>query len=227
MRFIQPYIELAFPVTCACCGSSVEGPQRYICYWCSGKRFERATTDDTMFLPQKVRFVWSLWQFDKGGALQDLLHKLKYNYLKGVGYELGYLAGRTFLDDMDADTLQMLDARNPLLVPVPLHKSNQRKRGYNQARALGEGLVKTLGWEICDEHFINRTRKTRTQTGLTTGQRAENLKQAFQIMNPRQLSGHYPVIVDDVFTTGATTFELASTLCSDGGQCGIITIARA
>lgn len=227
MRFIQPYLELAFPVTCACCGSSVTGRHRYICYWCSGERFESATPDENSLLPKKVGFMWSMWQFDKGGALQDLLHNLKYNYLKGVGHELGYLAGRKFLDEMDADTLQLLDAGNPVIVPVPLHNSKQRKRGYNQARALGEGLGNALGWDLCDEHLVQRTRKTRTQTGLNTGQRAKNLKEAFQILNPDQLSGRYPVIIDDVFTTGATTFELASMLCSDDENCGIITIARA
>lgn len=227
MKFIQPFLEVVFPVTCVCCGSSVSGRYRHICYWCSGKRFEGVNSDEKLLLPQKVRFVWSMWQFDKGGALQDLLHNLKYNYLKGVGLELGYLAGRKFLDEMDADTLQMLDAVNPMVVPVPLHRAKQRKRGYNQARALGEGLVSALGWEMCDEQLVQRTRKTRTQTGLNTGQRSKNMKEVFQVRHRDQLEDRFTVIVDDVFTTGATTFELASTLCSDGMNCGIITIARA
>lgn len=93
--------------------------------------------------------------------------------------------------------------------------------------ALAEGLAASLNWELSETSDVERVRRTRTQTGLNTAQRAENLKGAFEVRNPESFENHLPVIVDDVFTTGATVYELASTLSGFGFQCGIITIARA
>ncbi|PWN06798.1 ComF family protein [Rhodohalobacter mucosus] len=202
---------------------------RHICYWCGYDRFEHAATNDVEIMPDSVLFIWAMWQFDKGGFIQELLHSLKYNHLRGVGNELGYIAGRTFLDRMDADTLQFLDARNPVLIPVPLHAAKRRKRGYNQARALAEGLSVSLKWDLCEADDVIRIRKTRTQTGLTTLQRADNLKGAFKMTNNHLLDdeNRFPILVDDVITTGATTYELASAICSSGVRCGILAIARA
>lgn len=220
-------MDILFPQVCICCGCSLTGINRHICYWCGYYRFERAAAFNCEVIPESIHFIWAMWQFDKGGFIQELLHGLKYNHLRGVGNELGYIAGRTFLDRMDADTLQFLDARNPLLIPVPLHSAKRRKRGYNQARALAEGLSSSLNWDLCNKGDVVRVRKTRTQTGLTTIQRADNLKGAFRVTNPRLLNQRFPVLVDDVITTGATTYELASALCISGTRCGILSIARA
>lgn len=169
-----------------------------------------------------------MWYFDKGGYLQDLLHKLKYHHLRGVGLELGYLLGTYFLHGRSQDTLDGIYNMKPLIIPVPLHHSKKRKRGYNQARALGEGVARSTGWDIIDSGFIKRIKKTKTQTGLNLRQRSENLRGAFQIEDSEPLKKRLPVIVDDVFTTGATTFELAKTLQEAmGTKSGIMTVARA
>ena len=227
MPILKPYIDILFPQVCICCGCSLRGPNRHICYWCGYHRFERAAAFNSEVVPESVQFIWAMWQFDKGGYIQELLHSLKYNHLRGVGNELGYIAGRMFLDRMNADTLQFLDARKPVLIPVPLHSAKRRKRGYNQARALAEGLSSSLQWDLCNEGEVVRLRKTRTQTGLTTIQRADNLKGAFSVINTRLPNRGFPVLVDDVITTGATTYELASAICRSGMRCGIISIARA
>ncbi len=225
-RWIQPFIEVAFPNVCACCGSSLYGDKRYICAWCTDSRFEDAWDEETI-LPDNVQFVFSMWQFDKSGNLQDLLHNLKYNFLKEVGRELGYLAGRAFIEKMDADILQEVQEARPLMVPVPLHRSKERKRGFNQSSALAEGFSKATGWPVLTDNTVIRKRKTKTQTGLTTGQRAHNLNGAFGVNSRELLDEAFPLIIDDVFTTGATTFELASTICCNGQTCGIVTIAKA
>ena len=227
MNLIQPWIDILFPPVCICCGCSLKGRNMHICYWCGYDRFEAAKGYDNKLKPESVLFIWSMWEFDKGGRIQDLLHSLKYHHLRGVGTELGYIAGRIFLDKMNADILQFLDARSPVLIPVPLHARKQRKRGYNQTMALAEGLAASLNWDLSENSDVERVRRTRTQTGLNTSQRAENLKGAFRVRNPESFENHLPVIVDDVFTTGATVYELASTLSGFGIQCGIITIARA
>ena len=227
-KIYQSYAEIAFPPTCACCGTSTNSEERFICSLCRAERFENAGTGQTDILPNNVTFVNTMWYFDKGGYLQDLLHKLKYHHLKGVGLELGYLLGSDFLHGRSQDELDEIYNSKPLIIPVPLHRSKKRKRGYNQARALGEGVSKSTGWDIIESGAIKRIKKTKTQTGLNLKQRSENLRGAFQIADPEPIEKGFAIIVDDVFTTGATTFELARTIHeTTGKKSGILTVARA
>lgn len=225
-NLLQTYIDVAFPATCACCGASLEKRDRYICVWCRYRRFEAADEQEKVMLPETILYRYSMWQFDKGGYLQDLLHKLKYHFLQQVGEDLGRTLGQAFKKTSVGEAFG--EEHTPLLVPVPLHPSKKRKRGYNQARALARGLSISTGWEIIQAGAVKRVRKTKTQTGLDTRQRSKNLKGAFVVNNPSVLEGCLPVIVDDVFTTGATTFELAWVLYKTGGiKSGILTVAKA
>lgn len=225
-KILQSYSEIVFPVTCACCGASQEKKGEYLCEWCKNDRFDRVYSNTPEVVPEKIEFVYSMWNFDKGGYLQDLLHNLKYNFLRGVGEELGNFTAHTFINSYS--NLAQIESLSPVLVPVPLHKSKRRKRGYNQARALARGFAKVSGWDIIEKGVVLRTRKTRTQTGLNSSERTKNLKDAFRVENIDMVQNRFPVIIDDVFTTGATTYELADTLlANNGGKAGIITVARA
>ncbi|MEX0646834.1 MAG: ComF family protein [Balneolaceae bacterium] len=226
-KLLQSYIDVAFPSTCACCGTSLKKTDRYICVWCRDTRFEPADNESALILPESVLFQYSMWQFDKGGYLQDLLHKLKYHFLKQVGQDLGRIMGSSFKNTSAYKNL-LSEQPEPLIIPVPLHPSKKRKRGYNQARSLARGLSIATRWRVIPHGDVERVRKTKTQTGLNTRQRSQNLKGAFHIKNPESLSGYLPVIVDDVYTTGATTFELARVLFAESGmKAGIMTVAKA
>lgn len=225
-KLIRSYSRVIFPVTCACCGASQEKEGEYLCSWCKIKRFERANSDDLHIVPEKIDFVYSLWNFDKGGYLQDLLHNLKYNFMMGVGEELGRFTAQSFIKDYH--DFEELDQQKPIVVPVPLHKSKKRTRGYNQARALARGFSSVTGWDISGSKTVNRVKKTRTQTGLSTSERSKNVMKAFEIDKPEQINNRFSIIIDDVFTTGATTYELADCLIKHGSKkCGIITVAKA
>lgn len=226
-KIYQSYSEIVFPSTCICCGTSTNSEDRLICSVCRTQRFENAGVEQNDILPATVGFVNTMWHFDKGGYLQDLLHQLKYHFMRGVGIELGYLLGKHFLYTR-TQQLDTISEPNPMIIPVPLHSSKRKERGYNQARALAEGVSKSTGWKVLNRGSIIRIKKTKTQTGLNLKQRSENLRGAFQITNTDQLEGHYPIIVDDVFTTGATTFELARTIHDTTTRSsGILTVARA
>lgn len=227
-KIYQTCAEIAFPPTCVCCGTSTNSEDRFICSLCRTQRFEYVENEQKDILPEAVHFVSTMWYFDKGGYLQDLLHQLKYHFMRGVGSELGYLAGNYFLKGISRAQLDEIRQMNPIIVPVPLHASKQRKRGYNQARALGEGVSKSTGWDLIEKGTIERIRKTKTQTGLNMKQRSENLRGAFQIKHSEAIKNRMALIVDDVFTTGATTFELAKTIHGESGHgTGILTMARA
>ena len=112
-----------------------------------------------------------------------------------------------------AEKMDALDKRPDVLIPVPLHSSRLRSRGYNQAWELARQLSKITG--IPSSHKIcQRIKKTPLQTGLKASERRRNLKQAFAIK--QDINGLHLCIVDDVMTTGSTLEAIASVLKSAG-----------
>lgn len=218
--------DVVFPPVCACCGTMPMIKDAIICNECLKTRFEPDTQDETILLPESVLFRFALWRFDKMGYLQALLHKLKYHHIQPIGHRLGTEAGvslgRSGILDEQSDERQ-----NMLLVPVPLHRKRLIQRGYNQARVIAEGINETTGIPVVPTGTVERNKKTISQTGLNGKERIENVAGAFQITQDESVTGCLTIIVDDVYTTGATTFELADTLFKAAGKkVGIVTIAR-
>jgi len=226
-KILGPYFELLFPVVCSCCGSSIQQPDKHLCGWCSKERFEYSGVDPDLLLPDSVKLQFSLWKFDKGGYLQQMLHNLKYNYLQTVGVDLGSILAEKFLSEHHSLLNELFRHAEPVIVPVPLHKSKLRKRGFNQAGALATGFAKKTGWEVIPKGTVLRVKRTKTQTGLSAEKRTGNLKNAFLVKHKIHFEGKIPVIIDDVFTTGATTFELAGVLHPKSNPAVIVTIAKA
>src|SRR6202012_92177 len=102
-----------------------------------------------------------------------------------------------------------------LVVPVPLHGLKLREREFNQAARLARPLAKALGIPM-DEQILQRTAATRTQTLLTRKERASNMRGAFAVRDGVKLTGRRIILVDDVFTTGATTNDCARALRGAG-----------
>ncbi len=179
-------------------------------------------------LPEYILHRFSVWAFDKGGMLQNLLHDLKYHHLKDVGLEIGAHLGERYLKSSQLISELQNEGREPLLIPVPLHWKKQRKRGYNQARVLANGISNRTGWKVVREKTVIRVKNTRTQTGLSSIERQNNLDGAFKLHHSIEYDKQIPVLVDDVFTTGATTFELAGVLnATSVRKAVVLTVASA
>jgi len=226
-KILEPYFELLFPVVCPCCGSSIQQSDKHLCNWCAKDRFEYSGVDPNLILPDSVKLQFSMWKFDKGGYLQQMLHNLKYNHLQSVGVDLGRILAEKFLTMHHTQLDEIFRHADPIIVPVPLHKSKLRKRGFNQARALATGFAKKTGWQIIQKGTVLRVKKTKTQTGLSAEKRTGNLKNAFLVKEKIDIENKIPIIVDDVFTTGATTFELAGVLHKNSSPVVIVTVAQA
>jgi ComF family protein len=109
------------------------------------------------------------------------------------------------------------------LVPVPLHRTRHALRGFNQATELCRTLRRATDLPIL--HQVYRHRATRSQAGLTAAERNKNVRDAFGIKG--NVNYRYPLIVDDVITTGATCGQIARRLIAAGAQqVGVITVAR-
>ena len=112
-----------------------------------------------------------------------------------------------------------------LIMPVPLHGSRLRKRGFNQAFLLVRNFVKIheqrFGkqplWKI-DTDSLVRKKNTPSQTGFDVEQRRKNLNHAFRVVRPEAVAGKHILLIDDVLTTGATCNEAAKNLLKKGAQ---------
>jgi ComF family protein len=116
----------------------------------------------------------------------------------------------------------------PLLVPVPLHPARQRERRYNQSAELARALGRSTGLRV-DSDLVRRTRKTRQQVGLSGDGRQRNVAGAFAAHPDILLraQGKRVVLVDDVYTTGATVKAVTRTLLKAGVEAvDVVTFAR-
>ena len=113
-----------------------------------------------------------------------------------------------------------------LIIPVPLHIKRLRQRGFNQALILARAIGKK--WQIpVNFSLLKRHKFTETQTGMNKTERKQNIKGAFEVRDKENIAGKNIIIVDDVYTTGATVNECAKTLLKAGAQkVTVLTLAR-
>lgn len=164
-------------------------------------------------------FVWGNYN----GALKRAIATLKYDNQPQIARPLGFWLGEAWLKSAAAKRVKRLT-----VVPIPLHRSKQQKRGFNQAELIAESFCQWTGYQQ-QPSGLERIRETEAQFGLSMPKRAENLRSAFAVgksfeRNPPTL----PVLIlDDIYTTGATVKSAAQTLRQQGIQVyGVVAIAR-
>jgi ComF family protein len=149
----------------------------------------------------------------------EAIHRFKYQH--ALWFE-NFLADLLLREAVPALRGQNWD----LIVPVPLHPVKKREREFNQAGRLAVHLSKATKIAL-NEKLLQRVRFTNTQTMLTRQQRAANMRGAFIVRGGKKLDGERIILVDDVFTTGATTSTCAQTLLAAGaGDVCVWTVAR-
>ena len=111
------------------------------------------------------------------------------------------------------------------IVPVPLHDTRLAQRGFNQSLLLARELAKRVGTKV-DYLSLVRTRHTPPQVNLKRKERLDNVKGAFSVKNPSMLKGKKVLLMDDVYTTGATVRECSKILKKSGARVFVLTVAR-
>jgi len=235
-------LDLLYPAVCHSCGESVSGV-RSLCLGCDGgipslrtpfclrcgEEFE-GRIDSQFECPNcrslKFSFAFARPAVANHRGVLSMIHDLKYSRRIDLGAELGRLAGRAFRED--PRLLQALEEKWPL-VPVPLHRRRQLWRHFNQAEEIARSLGKETG--LPQVRALVRLRATDHQTRLSRAQRLKNLKGAFALSRQGTALVHGSpagvVLVDDVFTTGATTDECARVLRKAGIQkVVVVTVMR-
>jgi ComF family protein len=154
------------------------------------------------------------------GVVLEAVHRFKYS--RALWFE-NFLAGLLF---REAAPALCAGVTWHGIVPVPLHPLKQREREFNQAALLAARLARATRLPLFD-NCLRRIQPTATQTLLTRDQRVANMKNAFVVRRGTRLAGQRLVLVDDVFTTGATTNACARALRAAGVADVIVwTVAR-
>lgn len=231
----EALISLFFPPHCAGCGADT-APGEHVCEACAGKvrsieppfcqrcsepfdgaidgEFECANCGD-----RELHFDCAVAPYLSRGVVREFIHRFKYDHEQFLRRPLaGWLA-----DALTDPRLQSppIDA----IVPVPLHSTRFRERGFNQAALLAELLSERAAVPLLD--CLQRIRYTTTQTRLDRHERMENLRNAFRVRHSALVQSRHLLIVDDVFTTGSTVDECARVLRLAGAaSVRVATVAR-
>lgn len=222
-EIFKDFVSLLFPNYCLACEDALVKGEKIVCTRCILElpRTDHAHTRDNP-LHRKfegripVKYAMAFFKFRKNGKIQHLLHGLKYKNHPEIGVMLGKVCGETLLK-------AKMEEEFDRIIPVPLHITRQRKRGYNQSGEFGKGLAETLKiQQVYDA--IERTAKTESQTNKGKLRRWENVSQVFKLTKPAELKDKRILLVDDVVTTGATLEACAHTILADGG-CRSLSIA--
>ena len=164
------------------------------------------------------------------GHLRELVHLLKYKAMQPVASRLGTQLALCIETELASLTVP----RQLLLIPVPMHAGKQRMRGFNHAELLARAAMRELThrhpqWELqLETNLLQRKRLTVSQAGLTTHQRRQNLRGAFFAPRPARLAGRHILLIDDIYTTGATARACSRVLKNAGAaSVRVATVARA
>lgn len=207
-----PWLEAPY---CRVCGEEYDGSitAEFRCMNCSGRRLE---------------FEFAIAACHAQETVRELVHQFKYERRLRLRGALAALLLRT----LDEPRLSRESLADWLLVPVPLHREREKEREFNQSWELCQRLAHLTG--IPAARALARTRETDAQAGLDREERLHNLRGAFSLRKTWRWEQKIPLqdrcilLVDDVFTTGATTNECARVLRREGGaqKVVVITVAR-
>jgi ComF family protein len=149
----------------------------------------------------------------------DAIHQFKYGRDLSIGTALA-----SFLADFSFPDFEF--QVSSLLIPVPLHIKKLRERGFNQSLILANALGKKQRIDV-NFSLLKRRKSTLTQTGLNKKEREQNIKGAFEVSDKKKIAGKNIILIDDVYTTGATLNECAKTLMKAGAEkVAVLTLAR-
>lgn len=185
---------------CATCRESLEYVKEPVCKKC-GKPIENERAEfcyDCRKHPKKFVQGKALWLYKD--QVKQSMYRFKYQNRQEYARYYGSEIVRVYGDWIRRNKIEAI-------VPIPLHWTKKRQRGYNQAQLLAAEIGKQTGLPVYS-NLLKRTRKTKAQKNLNEIERKNNLKRAFKTQeNNVQLS--YILLVDDIYTTGSTINEAA------------------
>ena len=216
-QYLQNFSELLYPKLCGGCGNHLYENEEVVCVYCraslplSGEcDFENNASEKLFWGKVSITAAASFLFFQKKSSTQHLLHQLKYQQKENIGEWLG---------EQFAYSLQSKGrfAAVEIIIPIPLHPSRIKFRGYNQCDAIARGMASVLQIPIVNGVLI-RSVATQSQTKKNRFQRFENMESVFSVSQASAIKGKNILLLDDVLTTGATLISAAQVLQQAGSN---------
>jgi len=203
VNIIGDFVKLFLPSKCLNCGINLSDFEQHVCKNCLNKipkttfkNLKNNAVSLTFWGRVDLEYATSTYFYTKGSTLQRLIQQIKYKGAKELAFELGKEIGYSLLNTDINNNIE-------LIVPVPLHKIREKRRGYNQSLWLAKGIAEVLK-KTCEPDVLKRAFYTSTQTRKSREQRWENVKDAFYVTKKELIINKHVLLVDDVLTTGAT-----------------------
>lgn len=162
---------------------------------------------------------FSFLLFKRGNIAQKLLHQLKYEGREDIGERLGAMFAKSLVKS-NCDTPD-------IIIPLPLHPSKQKLRGYNQCHSIAKGMGRYLSSQIGYDS-VARILANPTQTKKSRYDRWLNVERIFEVVEPEKIIGRHVMLLDDVVTTGSTLESCGRRVLEAGArELTIATLASA
>ena len=158
--------------------------------------------------------------YNKGSRIGNLIHNLKYKGIREIGHELGRIYGLTL---KASDFTKDID----LIIPVPLHPTKERIRGFNQSETISMGIAAATFLPV-DVKILARIMASPTQTKRSRYERWTNVEGIFKVTDSQTIIGKHVLLVDDVITTGSTIESCTNELLKiEGVKVSVVALAFA
>ena len=206
---LKEIISLFYPQICAGCLKPVHKSHWAICLNCRIKmprtKFQVFEVNPVIKLLEgkcTVEHAFAFYYFKTDNTVHDLMHALKYKGVTKVGEEFGQIVGQHLSRNKHYKAIDCV-------IPLPLHISKQRLRGYNQCDSIARSIATKLTTKF-DNKEVKRIKATESQTTKTHFERHENADKIFKIKNPKIFENKSVLLIDDVITTGSTLSSMAA-----------------
>lgn len=228
----EKFLNILFPrdFTCDLCGNEIQDEKNHVCNSCL-KTLPYIETKTCMRCGGKVLGEERFCIYCKTYVPEFFMARAPFVYtdiiagkIKAFKYDNQRYLAETFAQFM-ANTYIQNDFSADVIVPIPLHKKRLKKRGFNQAELLSNELSKLLGIPVVNA--LERIKETAFQASLNYNERQENLKGSFKVVD-KTIKNKKILLVDDIYTTGATVKTASEVLRNDAktGRIYVLTIAH-
>lgn len=213
---LNSFLDFLLPRFCYNCGEKLLPAELLFCAKCSPiiskaspERLQREF--NRKFISENIISGFqSLFIFEEEGAVQKIIHEIKYKN--------GFLLGKSLGRIVGAGLSSKISAWNAdIIIPVPIHRLRRADRGYNQSLFIAKGISSVVNIPV-KTNLVKRGRFTSTQTALNLKERKANVKDAFVPKHTYKFEGKRIILVDDVITTGATITECGKVMLDKGAD---------
>ena len=226
--FLFDMLDIVCPKTCISCGCHIKVENEdFLCPDCYSNYAKTPFEDNQMivesFLQEGIEIEngCTFLKFDKKDTVQQIIHNIKYFHHPELGERFGRIAAYQLKEKQFFKSIDFI-------LPVPMHPKKQKRRGYNQAEMIANGLSLIFDIKVRTD-ILKKNFNTKSQTRMNKEQRKQNSEKIYSAVIPENedLSEKHFLIVDDVFTTGATLEVCSKRLKEKLPNCKISVFALA